>query len=104
MERRIQSKQIMIHFLKNFKNNSAEIKTLVNSDVNSSVSTIVQLYQTSGKDMVIKHCNDKGKGNSIHQPWKHEQCEQAKYAKYAALRLFRLNNQDNTNTNFIESR
>ena len=52
--------------------------------------------------MVIKHCNDKG--NSSHQPWKDEQCEQAKYAKYAALRLFRLNTRDNTNTNFIESR
>ena len=52
--------------------------------------------------MVIKHGNDKG--NSSHQPWKDEQCDQAKYAKYAALRVFRLNNQDNTNTNFIESR
>ena len=74
-----------------------------NTNVNHSVNTLIELYQSSSKKMLVKP-QRKDLNTTTDQPWWDIDCDRAKYRKYAALRRFRSTNQHTDYTAYIETK
>ena len=71
-----------------FHSVSQELIHYASADVNRAVESIVQLYQWSGRQMLVKP--KRTNFISANQPWWDEECSHAKHLKYSAKCRFRV--------------
>lgn len=83
--------EFLTMFLNNCNTMAANISFEIDSDINSAVDKILELYRISAINMRVKYRKEvkTSKCNSNNQPWWDRTCDLAKQLKYAALRRFR---------------